>query len=132
MHGVDEERLLPLSSSQTVGSCPLVVDGLADERRSTRTLLRGVARDGGEEEVSHRERDRWLTRGIWAVVDQGLFTLTNFSLNILLARWLSPEEYGAFTVAFTLFLLFGALHIAVLIEPLLIFGPSTYEHTLSD
>jgi O-antigen/teichoic acid export membrane protein len=65
-------------------------------------------------------------------VDQGLFTLTNFGLNILLARWLSPEEYGAFTIAFTLFLLFGALHIAVLIEPLLIFGPSTYEHTLSD
>jgi O-antigen/teichoic acid export membrane protein len=132
MNDVDQERMPLLMSSQTVEPCPIVVDGLADERRSTRTPLRGVARGGGEEEVSHRGRDRWLTRGTWALVDQGLFTLTNFGLNILLARWLSPEDYGAFTVAFALFLLLGALHIAVLIEPLLIFGPSTYENKLSD
>lgn len=84
--------------------------------------------------VSSRLRgtDEWVGRSIWTLVDQGLFTLTNFGLNILLARWLSPEEYGAFTVAFAFFLLLGALHIAVLIEPLLIFGPSTYENRLSD
>lgn len=73
-----------------------------------------------------------IARGVWILVDQGVFTLTNFGLNILLARWLTPEEYGAFTVAFALFLLLGALHIAVLIEPLLIFGPSTYAHALPD
>ncbi len=74
----------------------------------------------------------WLGRGVWTLADQGLFTLTNFGLNILFARWLTPDEYGAFTVAFAFFLLLGAFHIAVLIEPLLIFAPSTYAHTLPD
>lgn len=68
-----------------------------------------------------------LTKGFWAVMDQGLFAVSNFLLNVLLARWLPPPEYGAFTVAFTVFLLLGTFHSALLTEPMLVFGPGRYQ-----
>ena len=60
-------------------------------------------------------------------MDQGLVSLSNFTLNILLARWLSPTEYGAFGVTYTIFLLFGTFHSALLNEPMLVFGPGKYK-----
>ncbi len=74
----------------------------------------------------------WLTRGFWAVMDQGLFATSNFALNILLARWLTPYEYGAFSLAFAIFLFVGCLHTATLTEPMLVFGPGRYEGRLSE
>jgi hypothetical protein len=38
----------------------------------------------------------WLKKGGFAAVDQGLFSAANFLVNILLARWLEPVQYGAF------------------------------------
>jgi O-antigen/teichoic acid export membrane protein len=76
--------------------------------------------------------NRWVTKGFWAVSDQGLFATSNFILNVLLARWLSPADYGAFGVAFAVFLLIGSLHTAVLTEPLLVFGPGKYKDRLSE
>jgi O-antigen/teichoic acid export membrane protein len=64
----------------------------------------------------------WIRRGSAALADQGLFAIGNFILNILLARWLSPREYGGFSVAFATFLLLGTLHTALLTEPMLVFG----------
>ena len=60
-------------------------------------------------------------------MDQALFAGANFLVNVLLARWLSPEAYGAFTVAFVLFLLVGAVHGGLFIEPMLVFGPGRFE-----
>jgi len=65
--------------------------------------------------------------GAFAVLDQVLFAGASFSINILLARWLPPVEYGAFALAFFVFLLLGALHTAVLTEPMLVFGASVYR-----
>jgi O-antigen/teichoic acid export membrane protein len=70
---------------------------------------------------------RWLGSGLWAVLDRGLFAVANFTLNVLLARWLAPTDYGAFTVAFTIFLLLGTLHGAVVTEPMLVFGSGKYR-----
>lgn len=85
---------------------------------------------------NHQDRidtiKRWLTKGFWAVSDQGLFATSNFVLNVLLARWLTPEDYGAFGLAFAIFLLIGSLHTAVLTEPLLVFGPGKYKDRLSE
>lgn len=75
-----------------------------------------------------RENRKWIGRGAWAVVDQGLFGLANVVLNVLLARWLSPGEYGAFAVGYSLFLFIGAFHTALLTEPLLVFGPGKYAN----
>ena len=68
-----------------------------------------------------------LQKGFWAVTAQALFAGSNFLLNILLARWLSPAEYGAFTVVYTTLLLVGQVHTALLTEPMLVFGSGRFE-----
>lgn len=70
---------------------------------------------------------RWVRRGSAALADQGLFAIGNFILNVLLARSLTPREYGGFSVAFATFLLLSTLHTALLIEPMLVFGSGRYS-----
>lgn len=70
----------------------------------------------------------WAKNGAFAILDQGLFAGANFLANILLARWLPPEQYGAFAVAYSAFLLLGSFHTAVLTEPLLVFGAGKYAN----
>ena len=41
------------------------------------------------------------SQGGWAVVDQALFAGSNLLVNVLLARWLSGAEYGAFVTAYS-------------------------------
>src|SRR5262249_44810714 len=73
----------------------------------------------------------WIGGGFWTLADQGLLTTANFMLHVLLARWLLPQEYGAFTVAFSIFLLLGACHIALFSEPMVVYGPTWYGENLS-
>ena len=70
---------------------------------------------------------KWIGRSVWSFLDQGLFALSNFALNVLLARWLGESDYGAFSVAFTVFLFLGVLYSALMIEPMLVFGPGRYQ-----
>lgn len=70
---------------------------------------------------------RWLSGSALAVADQGLFSISSFILNLLLAHWLIEEDYGGFATAFAIFLGVGALHHAFFIEPLLILGSSQYR-----
>lgn len=84
---------------------------------------------GGSRRLGGWVRPRWIPaqlalHGAWAIVDQGLFALSNFALNLLLARWLLPEDYGAFSVAFSIFLFLGVLHTSFFTEPMLVFGSS--------
>lgn len=67
-----------------------------------------------------------LRKGTLAVTDQALFSGANFVVSVLLARWLTPAEYGAYSVAFSVFLLFASLHIAIVIEPMMVFGAGKY------
>jgi O-antigen/teichoic acid export membrane protein len=73
-----------------------------------------------------RRRRGWVSKGIWAIMDQGLFAVSSFAVSVLLARWLSPHGYGAFAVAFSLLLLMGTVHTAVLGEPMHVLGPGHY------
>ena len=41
----------------------------------------------------------------------------NFLIGVLLGRWLLPEQYGAYALAFAVFLLLSYLHQALLCEP---------------
>lgn len=68
----------------------------------------------------------WSERGFSAVLDQGLFSISNFALNIFLIRWLETADFGAFAVAYSLFALLATLHAGFLTEPLLVFGPGRY------
>jgi O-antigen/teichoic acid export membrane protein len=69
----------------------------------------------------------WGIRSALSILDQGLTSGAGLVLNLLLARWLSKEAYGAFAVAFaTLLFLFG-FHTALLLEPMSVMGPACYS-----
>ena len=61
------------------------------------------------------------------MVDQGLISGSNFLIGVLLARWLAPPQFGAYAVAFSLFLSVAMVHQALLLEPQRVFGPSLYQ-----
>ena len=67
-----------------------------------------------------------LGKGTLALTDQALFSGANFLVNVLLARRLAPHDYGAYSLAYAWFLLFAALHQALLIEPMMIYGSGKY------
>ncbi len=81
--------------------------------------------------TEQRQNRTWIGRGAWAVTDQGLYVLSNGLLNIILARWLVPAEYGAFAIAYSALLLIGAFHTALFIEPMLVFGSGRYAGWLA-
>jgi O-antigen/teichoic acid export membrane protein len=77
-----------------------------------------------------RAMRKWGVQGGTSILDQGVLSGTNFVINILLARWLSPAGYGAFAVAFALFLFLSGFHNAVILEPMSVFGPAAYADHL--
>jgi O-antigen/teichoic acid export membrane protein len=81
--------------------------------------------------TQNSKTQNWIVRGGWALADQGLFAFANVLLNVLIARWLSPAEYGAFAVAYSVFLFLGAFHTALITEPLLVFGAGKYAKQVS-
>lgn len=68
-----------------------------------------------------------MGKGSWSLLDQALFAISNFALNIILARWLEKTDYGAFTVGYTVFLLIGVVFNGLLVEPMLVFGAGRYK-----
>lgn len=65
---------------------------------------------------------RWGLKGGLGLLDQALYSGVNFALSILLARWITPDEYGGFAVAYSIFLLISTLQVALIAEPMSIFG----------
>ena len=72
----------------------------------------------------------WGARAAFSLVDQGLFSGAGFLVNLLLARWLVPESYGAFAVAFAAFLFIAGFHNVLLLEPLTVMGPGRHSGNL--
>lgn len=68
----------------------------------------------------------WVGKGSFALLDQGLISGSNFLLSILLARWLSAAQYGAYALAFSIFLLLGSVHDSLVSEPMTVLGPSSH------
>ena len=85
-----------------------------------------------EPSISHlsRKLGRWVTKGGLAIVDQGLISGSNFLIGILLARWLMPDSYGAFALAFSVFLLLSYVYQSFLAEPQAVFSGSAYRKSL--
>lgn len=63
----------------------------------------------------------------WAVADQGIFAISNMGISLLLARWLSPSEYGLFVLAYSSFWLFGTVHAAFFLQPLIVLGNGKFR-----
>jgi O-antigen/teichoic acid export membrane protein len=70
----------------------------------------------------------WLSA--LSLVDQALTSGAGFAVNLLLARWMAPEVYGAFAVAFAGFLFVSGFHNVLLLEPMSVMGPSRYAGNL--
>ena len=73
----------------------------------------------------------WVGRGTLAVADQALISGSNFVMGILMGRWLPPESYGAYALGFSIFLFLASFQNALILEPMSVFGPTTYSKNLS-
>jgi O-antigen/teichoic acid export membrane protein len=88
----------------------------------------------GESPVPSTGSDRrlaWLRKGFLALMDQGLLSGSNLLIAILLARWLTRDEYGAYAMGFSIFILLYGFHNAFLLEPMSVFGPESYPKCLT-
>jgi len=72
----------------------------------------------------------WIHKGGLALVDQGLVSGSNFVISILLARWLTAEFYGAYAVAFGIYVLLQLTYSALVLEPMAVFGGAAYRRCL--
>lgn len=73
----------------------------------------------------------WVLRSGIAVLDQGLIAGSNFVTGVLLARWLRPGDYGAYALAYGLFLLLTLVYGSIVLEPMSVFGGATYQDCLT-
>lgn len=69
----------------------------------------------------------WGSKGVLTLVDQGLIGSSNFLIGILLARQLVPAQYGAYALAFEIFMVVSMAYSCLILEPMLVFGPSAYK-----
>ncbi len=74
---------------------------------------------------------QWTGRAGFSILDQGLSSAASFGLNVLLARILPAQEYGAFAMAFTIFLVASSFHSALIIEPMSVLGPARHHDDLA-
>ena len=73
----------------------------------------------------------WTKKTLFTLADQAVFSGSMFAINILLVRWTSPQEYGAFAVLFAIFLILSGIHNALVIEPMTVFGSKKEQQELS-
>ena len=78
--------------------------------------------DGAQSVLKNLTTNNWTGKALYSLFDQACFSGSMLVLNILLARWTSPEEYGAFAVIFALFLILAGIHNALIVEPMTVFG----------
>ena len=60
--------------------------------------------------------------------DQVLFSATTFLIVLLFGRLLRPDDYGAFSIVFAMFLLVVVVHYGLILEPMLILGATLFEN----
>lgn len=72
----------------------------------------------------------WGRKGGLAILDQGLISGSNFMISILLARWLVPDQYGAYAVAFGIYIMLSLVYQSLVLEPMGVFGGSIFRTNL--
>ena len=98
-----------------------------EEKRSVPTRPRAIEWVTSRSIALWSDWRSWVAKGLMAIFDQGLISGSNFFLGIVLARWLGAEQYGAYALAFSTFLLVSLIYQALLLEPMSVFGSSTYR-----
>ncbi len=74
----------------------------------------------------------WGIRWSFSLVDPATTVSAGLLVNLLLARWLPAQQYGAFALVFALFLFLAGIHNALVLEPMSINGPANYPRNLAD
>jgi len=72
----------------------------------------------------------WSAPAALTLLDQGTSAGANFVLQIILARRLEPAGYGAFNVAFAVYLILLSVVNSILFEPMSVLGPRSHEREL--
>jgi len=74
----------------------------------------------------------WGIRWSFSLVDPATTVSAGLLVNLLLARWLPAQQYGAFALVFALFLFLAGIHNALVLEPMSVNGPANYPRNLAD
>lgn len=109
------------------GNMSVAPPGLLEPVRATPSL---ISETGAGLQLTSAKLRAWGMKSALALLDQGLFSGAGFLVNLLLARWLAPDSYGAFAVAFAGFLFIYGFHNVLLLEPMSVLGPSRYSSNL--
>lgn len=64
------------------------------------------------------------------ILDQAVFSGANFIASVLLARWLSGAEFGAFAIGYVVLTFFFQIYSSFVLEPIGVLGPSHYSERL--
>ena len=79
------------------------------------------AEDRGELPTANKLRV-WGTLSAYSLADQALMSLAGFFVNLLLARWMTADVYGAFAVAFAGYLFVCGFYNVIVLEPMSVMG----------
>ena len=74
----------------------------------------------------------WGIRLSFSLGGPGAAVSAGLLVNLLLARWLPPQQYGSFVLVFAVFLFLAGIHNALLLEPMSVLGPANYQRSLAD
>jgi O-antigen/teichoic acid export membrane protein len=93
--------------------------------------LAAVARGSHAQRAKLARLREWGKRSGTALLDQACFSGANFLLYVLLARWLTPAEYGVFALVFSVYLFLLGLHTGLIQEPMSVLGHVAYGEDLA-
>ncbi|MGD1022110.1 MAG: hypothetical protein ABR880_04950 [Candidatus Sulfotelmatobacter sp.] len=124
----------PTKTPREPGAVDLAATHHSNQQQSAQALAEPPAvkqdqQPSGSESVFAMFR-KWAAKGGLAIIDYGLISGSNFLLGILLARWLTPKEYGAYALSFSFFILAGFLYQSLLLEPLSVFSGTLFRDNL--
>src|SRR5688572_17063904 len=73
---------------------------------------------------------RWKVKVGFTILEQILFSGANFIQGILLARWLSAEQFGSYAVAFTALMFVYQIYSSFLLDSMSVLAPAHYSEIL--
>jgi len=81
-------------------------------------------------DISLERIKRWGVKGGLSILDQGIYSGSNFVVSILLARWLSLDEFGAYAIGFTILTFISQVYVSFLLDPMSVLGTAHFSDDL--
>jgi O-antigen/teichoic acid export membrane protein len=84
----------------------------------------GLEKVGSRFSLQRKQWFVWLVKSCLAIIEQALIAGSNFLLNVLVVRWLTAAEYGAYAVAFAVYMLLIGCYQGLILEPMAVLSAS--------